>query len=274
MTSETATAETTEVVAMPKKRKDITTTKKGQDVVPAQEAAQPAPMSEAVTVWAMIDRASRDPAVDIEKFERLIAMRDRYEARDTERRFNDAVAAAKGEIPPIVKNREVDFTTQKGRTRYKHEDLAEIAKTIDPILSRHGLSYRFRSEQNGSRVTITCILSGHGYREETSLSAGEDHTGNKNDHQAVSSAATYLQRYTLKIALGLAASNDDDDGQAAGAGATISDEQAMAIVDMLEAKGSDRKAFCAYFKIATVADLQSKDFDRAISALKKKSAAQ
>lgn len=186
-----------------------------QEIVTHQESPAPAAVqqaqSEAGALISMIERAARDQNVDIEKFERLLAVKERVEAAAARRAFNEAVSMAKGEIPPIIKNRVVDFTSQKGRTHYRHEDLAGIASVVDPILNKHGLSYRFRSTQDGNRVTVTCILSHKdGYAEETALSAGEDHSGNKNAHQAIGSAATYLQRYTLKLALGLSASNDDD----------------------------------------------------------------
>jgi hypothetical protein len=138
-------------------------------------------------------------------------MKERVERHQAEREFNAAIAAAKLEIGPIVKNKKVDFTSAKGRTNYRHEDLAEIARTIDPILARNGLSYRHKSEQAGQKLRVTCIVShAGGYSEKTTLEAAEDHSGNKNTIQAIGSAATYLQRYTLKLALGLSASADDD----------------------------------------------------------------
>jgi hypothetical protein len=47
------------------------------------------------------------------------------------------------------------------------------------------------------------------------LRAGADQSGAKNSIQAIGSTISYLQRYTLKAALGLAAANDDD-GKASG----------------------------------------------------------
>lgn len=167
--------------------------------------------SEAGALMSFIERAARDTNVDVDKFERLMVMKERLERQLAEREFNAAVAAAKLEIGPIVKNKTVDFTSAKGRTNYRHEDLAEIARTIDPILARNGLSYRHKSEQAAGKVRVTCIVShSAGYSENTTLEASEDHSGNKNTIQAIGSAATYLQRYTLKLALGLSASTDDD----------------------------------------------------------------
>lgn len=192
-------------------------------ITSGRDATYPPPASAAPadSLLSAIIRAASDPNVDIEKFERLMAMRERLETAQEKRDFNLAVANAKADIGPILKNREVDFTSPKGRTNYRHEDLSAVTKAIDGPLSRQGLSYRFSARQevqgDARRVTITCIVSRGGYCEEATLSAYEDHSGGKNNIQAIVSTATYLQRATLKLALGLAAGHDDD-GRAAGGG--------------------------------------------------------
>ena len=231
-----------------------------------------APVSEsAALMWqATIERAARDPTVDIEKFERLMLMKERIEAKAAEKDFNAAVALAKGGIGPIIKNKTVDFTSQKGRTNYQHEDFAEVARTVDPVLSQHGLSYRFRSSQSAGKLKVTCILTHQsGHSEETTLEVAEDHTGNKNDIQSIGSAATYLQRYTLKLALGLASSVDTD-GKVAGA--LISEKQEEELRKKIAALDTDIPAFCRYFKIEKFADLKATDFARAMTALNRKAA--
>lgn len=169
----------------------------------------------ALTPMEMIDRALTSGA-SVETLDKLMALQERWEANQARKAFDQAIAAARAQIPPIIKNREVDFTTGKGRTNYAYEDFAAIARTVDPILSQHGLSYRFRTAQEGPNITVTCILShSGGYSETTSLTAGRDESGNKNSIQAVGSTATYLQRYTLKASLGLSVSHDDDAAAAA-----------------------------------------------------------
>ena len=217
--------------------------------------------NEADAILSIIERAARDTNVDVDKFERLMAMQERVEAKIAVRAFNDAVASAKGEFGSISKNRTVDFTSQKGRTNYRHEDFSSIAGVVDPVLARHGLSYRFRSAQAGQKITVTCILSHRqGHSEETTLESGEDHSGNKNSTQAIGSAATYLQRYTLKLALGLASSHDDDGQKAGGEPATA------ATVDEIEAliaaTSSNRAWFLQEFSVETLDDLTGKQRDR------------
>ena len=165
---------------------------------------------------SLIERLVLNPDADLDKLERMLALKREHDRDNARISFAGALAAARSKIPPIVKDATVDFTTRDGkRTNYQHETLAGIAKVIDPILSEYGLSYRFRTNQGSGGVQVTCIIAhAHGHSEETSLSCAPDGSGSKNAFQAVGSAVTYLQRYTLKAALGLSAEMDDD-GQSA-----------------------------------------------------------
>jgi hypothetical protein len=168
------------------------------------------PQRVAVTPMQMLQVAVERGA-DMAQLEKLMDLQERWEKNQARKAFNEAIGAAKGNIKPIVKKRTVDFTTSKGRTNYAYEDLALIAEEIDPILSAVGLSYRFRSTQERNEITVTCIIAHRdGHSEETTLKTLNDESGNKNAIQSIGSAVTYLQRYTLKLALGLSAAKDDD----------------------------------------------------------------
>jgi hypothetical protein len=227
----------------------------------------------AVTPMDMLNRAVSSGA-SLEMVERLMTLQERWKASQALEAFNEAMAAAKAEIPNITKNREVDFTSAKGRTNYRYEDLGNIAKTVQPILAKQGLSYRYRATSNVNEpVTVTCVVSHRlGHFEEITLSAGRDESGNKNSIQAVGSTITYLQRMTLKAALGLAVSNDDDGKQADTADA-ISLEQVEQLVALADEVDADKEAFCRYFRVGGMAEITTKDFPRAIAALNKKRAA-
>lgn len=184
------------------------------DLTPINEAGTAVVAADPMV--SMIERVVMNPQADLDKLERMLAMKERLDAQNARVAFAGALSAARAEIPPIVKDATVDFTSGKGRTHYKHETLAGIAKVIDPVLAQYGLSYRFRTSQNGGGVTVTCIIAhSSGHSEETSLSCTPDVSGSKNAFQAVGSAVTYLQRYTLKAALGLSAEVDDDAQSAA-----------------------------------------------------------
>lgn len=205
----------------------------------------------------------------------MLAMSRELAADQARRAFDAALSAAKAEIPPILKNRVVDFTSAKGRTNYRHEDMGEIARTVDPILARHGLSYRFRTEQeNGGAIKVTCVVAHRdGHAEENALTAGRDESGNKNNIQAVGSTITYLQRYTLKAALGLAASNDDDGrkhGQAEEDNDLVNIEQRDELLKLIADTSTDVSLFCKYYKIEAVPDLPASKFASAKKRLAEK----
>lgn len=222
------------------------------------------------TPMGMIQRAIEQNA-SIETLAKLMDLQERYERNQARRAFDNALASAKSEVPVILKNRTVDYQGDKGRVTYQHEDLAEIARTIDPILSRHGLSYRYRTEQKeGGAISVTCIISHRdGHSEENTLTGGRDESGKKNNLQAVGSTVTYLQRYTLKAALGLAAAKDDDAKTAVPVD-TITTEQLATLRKKIEATDSDIAAFCGIFRIEALPDMQARDFTRAVALLDKK----
>ena len=159
---------------------------------------------------ALIERAITAGS-GIETIERLMDLQERADAKRARMCFDAAIAEARAKIKPIVKTAKVDYTGAKGRTAYQHETLDAIATQIDPILADHGLSYRFRSAQSPGMIIVTCIIAHReGHSEEVPLSGPPDQSGSKNPYQAIGSAVTYLQRYTLKLALGLSAAKDDD----------------------------------------------------------------
>jgi len=172
-----------------------------------------------ITPMDLLQRAVTS-GVDVVVWEKLMGLQERWDANKAHKAYAAAMADAKAEFPPIKKDRVVDFTNRQGqRTYYRFADMATIAEAIDKPLSKHGLTYRFRTVTTAPTVvTVTCVVSHRdGYSEENSLSATADISGNKNAIQAIGSAVTYLQRYTLNAALGLTAS-EDDDGQSAGTG--------------------------------------------------------
>jgi hypothetical protein len=225
-----------------------------------------APKNNALTPMDMLDRAIATGA-GIDVLSKLMELNERWDRNQARKAFDQAMAEAKAEIPVILKNRTVDFTSAKGRTNYRHEDFAEIARTVDPILSKHGLSYRFRTTSAANEpVTVTCIVSHRlGHFEENTLSAGRDDSGNKNGIQAIGSTQTYLQRYTLKAALGLAASTDDDAAKAETG--TLTPERVTALQTLIDDAGVDIAKVCAFMKVDALADIDAKDFPKAVDAI-------
>ena len=169
----------------------------------------------APTPMMMLQMAVQQGA-SVEQLERLMALQERYEANEAKKEFVAAMTKFKESPAVIEKNKTVDFTSQKGRTHYKHATLANVCDAIGPELSKVGISHRWETEQlEGGAIKVTCILThARGHSEKVWLQASRDESGNKNNIQAVGSTVTYLQRYTLLAATGMAVADQrDDDGR-------------------------------------------------------------
>mgnify|MGYP000541184124 FL=1 len=118
---------------------------------------------------------------------------------------------------------------------------------------------------------VTCILSHRdGHSEESSLSGPADASGSKNAIQAIGSTLTYLQRYTLVQALGLAA-GDDDDGKAGGIGdGAITEQQAARLRLLIEETGTAIDRFCSYMGVESIPEIPAGQYQRAVTSLEKK----
>jgi len=188
-------------------------------------------------------------------------------ADEARRAFDEAVADAKSELRPIVKRRQAHNST--------YADFGDVADAVDPIISKYGLSYRHKATQSPT-ISVTCVLSHKaGHSEETTLTAGPDKTGAKNDIQAIGSTLTYLQRYTLMLALGLSTTKDDD-GSAAGVGELINLEQVETLQALINETQSDVAKFCQVMKVSALPNIPANKFSDALAKLnaKKQRAAQ
>lgn len=164
----------------------------------------------------VISRAARDPSVDIDKMERLIAMQERVQARDAEVAFSVAFAAMQPDLPSIARNGQI---VHKGQVISDFAEWEDINRAITPVLSAHGFSLSFKPQPSGQgeRVSVTAILRHRGgHKDEATLSLPMDTSGAKNAVQSVGSTLSYSKRYAAILILNLTTEGDDDDGSKAG----------------------------------------------------------
>lgn len=176
-----------------------------------------APVNAALAPDQLLAKAlERDINPDV--LSRMMDLYERHEHMQAERQYVTAMAAFKADPPAIRKTKHVSYASKGGKTDYHHAPLDEVVRAISVAMSPHGLSFRWRTQQLDGLISVTCVLQ-HvgGHSEEVTLQASPDQSGGKNSIQAVGSTVTYLQRYTLLAATGLAAEEQDDDGQAAAA---------------------------------------------------------
>ncbi len=178
------------------------------------QAAPPSPL------MGIIAAASTDGNVDADKLMKLLEADERYEKRQAKKAFVVSMASFKADPPKILKDKNVSYPTKTGSTTFNHATLGNVVETIGQALTTHGLTASWQTDytEKGA-VEVTCNIT-HilGHSESCRLQSAPDGSGGKNSIQAIGSAVTYLQRYTLLALCGLA-TYEDDDGNGAGKGA-------------------------------------------------------
>lgn len=158
---------------------------------------------------------------DIAQIEKFMELQMRWEADQARKAFVADMAEFKKAPPEVVKDKLVQYSG----TSYMHASLGNVTEAIVAGLAMHGFSHRWDTQQEGGQIVVTCILTHKlGHSERTTLSGTKDDSGKKNGIQQVASTITYLQRYTLLAATGIATKEQpDDDGRAAELDTTLAD---------------------------------------------------
>lgn len=152
-----------------------------------------------------------EQGANVDKLAKLLELQERWQANQARQAYNAAMAKFKQRPPKITKNKHVKFDD----TEYDHATLDHVTEAITETLSAVGISHKWKMCQS-PEISVTCVLTHEmGHSEETTLKASPDTSGSKNSIQAIGSTVTYLQRYTLLAAVGLAAAGMDNDGRAA-----------------------------------------------------------
>jgi hypothetical protein len=235
-----------------------------------REDALPAPATESAAIFSMIERAARDPSVDLDKMERLMRMRKDMMAEQAERAFNLAMKSAQSEMRPVAAD------AVNPQTRSKYATYAKLDRELRPIYTRNGFSLSFDEADSPKEdhIRVVCYLShedGHTRTYHKDMPA--DGKGAKGGDvmtkiHATGAASSYGARYILKGVFNIAVGEDDSDGNEPTA--KISANQVTEIRELLEAKGGDVRKLCEYFDITGLADIPAAKFARVKAAIMKK----
>lgn len=165
--------------------------------------------------------------ITLEQMQVFQGMCERWEANEARKAFVVAMNRFKANPPQIEKNKHVKF----GQTEYDHATLDHVCKVLTKSLGEYGVTHRWKVDQADGAIRVTCILTHElGHSEETTLQGPADNSGSKNAIQQIASTVTYLQRYTLLAATGMAAGVADNDGASLQAGG-LTDERFVALQD-------------------------------------------
>ena len=182
-----------------------------------------------------------EKGASLEQLEKFMDLKDRHDKSEAQKAFTQALSRFKAEGVNIEKDKDVAY----GQTFYSHASLGNIISKATPILSKHGFSHRWETNQTDGTITVKCILThSQGHSESTQLQSAPDNTGGKNSIQAIASSITYLERYTFLAITGLAVKDQiDDDGKTAIDVEYIDDKQLGVLRDLINATDTDEDFF-------------------------------
>jgi hypothetical protein len=233
------------------------------------QAASPAPApAEQGALVSMIERAARDPAVDMDKLERLVLMQERMLLSAAELRFNEAMALAQAEMGRIA----TDASNTQTKSRYA--TYAAIDRVIRPIYTKHGFALSFDTEDGAPQdhVRIICFVSNGGFTRKYKADMPADGKGAKGGDvmtktHAMGAGMQYGQRYLVKLIFNLAIGTDDD-GNAAGNKPVTADEAAE-LAKIVQATGADINKVLTAFQIESLSDLPASKFEECKNRLQR-----
>lgn len=158
-------------------------------------------------------RIAVEKGADLDYLGKLMDLQERWEANEARKAFVAAMAAFKAEPVKILKNKQVYFQSQKGVTNYWHAELSDVTNAVGPAMAKHGLTFDWDVHQQSGKIVVDCVVThSMGHFKKVTMEGPLDATGNKNAIQQAGSTVTYLQRYTLLSAIGMATQGADDDG--------------------------------------------------------------
>lgn len=207
---------------------------------------------------------------DVATLERLLAMNERIVAKQAEIAFNEAMARLQQKLPIIHQASAIKHGDKLIAKYAKYED---IDRQIRSLYVQEGFSMSYDSVNNEDKtVTYTGKVS-HvaGHSRDAQIVLPADKGPGRNEVQSHGSTVTYAKRYLLTMLLNLVFTNEDDDGNAAGAKPSTEDMVAE-IEELITKVGADRQKFLEHFKVTEVEDLSASDFAKAKTMLKAKGA--
>lgn len=233
------------------------------------------PAKETTGFLAIIERAASDPAIDVEKLERMMAMQERIMAKNAEIAFNQALARISAKMPRIVKGGSVGYKEDKNdknsstKEAFKFARYEDIDAVVRPLLVEEGFSLSYTTEQ---REGGGCIMHGtlshkDGHSRTASVPLALDTSGGKNNIQAMGSTTSYGRRYTMCMLLNIVTVGEDDDGKGI---EFVTTEQALEIDVMIGQVGADKAKFLSVLGVDDVRHIRASEHKKAISLLKKK----
>lgn len=223
---------------------------------------------ESTALITVIERAARDPSIDIDKMERLLAMQEKIFAKQAEAAFNAAMSVCQADMPQIVPR------SANEQTSSMYAALEEIDRVARPIYTRHGFALSFGTidcpvEGCFRQTCLATHSAGHARPYQADLPsdmAGIKGNPNKTGIQAFGSTMSYGQRYMTKLVFNIVIGGEDNDGN----GPTLGPGQLESIRKLLKDANTDEKTFLEFWRIDSLEKMPAFNYPVVVDMLEKR----
>lgn len=187
---------------------------------------------------------------NVAALEKLTGLMERFDAKRSEKLFNEAFVRLQQKLPKIQANKPVTNSKEKGGgLRYYFAPYEDIMDKLQPFLIEEGFTVSFSQQfqAEGNRIIVKCTIrhtAGHSVTNECSIRVSKP--PGANESQGDGSTTTYAKRFALCDAFNIVIGKDTDGGQDDDArveGDVISAEEARELRARVRAIKSDEYKF-------------------------------
>jgi hypothetical protein len=170
-------------------------------------------VSDGASLMNAIAQAARDPDCDVDKMERLMAMRREIQHEQAEAEFNQAMTQVQTAM------RRVGADKRNSQTNSDYATYAKLDRYLRPLYTAEGFALSFGTEESPivEMVRVVCHVSHRGgFTRKYLIDMPADGKGAKGNDvmtktHATGSATQYGMRYLLKMIFNVAIGEDPDD---------------------------------------------------------------
>jgi hypothetical protein len=217
-------------------------------------------------------QAAMDAQLAPEALEKYMQLYERWEDRQAERAYNEAMNACQAEIMPVIRTK---FNNQ---TSSYYAALEDVDEMIRPIYTRHGFSLVYGSAESPMSEHYRCTVEVRhkdGHKTFAFMDAPRDDKGmkgtpNKTPVQGVVSTMAYLRRTLTCMVFNIPMKGQDKDGQRPQNVPCITDEQVAKLNEWMIEKEVKLEDFLTWAEVDALDALPMSKYTTAIQMLKER----
>ncbi len=224
-------------------------------------------------IMQIVERMLREPTFDLDRVEKMLALKAQWEAAEAKKAYMVAMADFKKDLPVFFKTKHADYGA--GKPKFDYAPIEEVTAKLVPAMAMFGLTHNWIPTANADgKITVKCVVThrlGHSESIDSPPVAPNNNPA-MSPSQNMQATITFWQRRTLESITGTAASNlpDIDESQASGEEGFIDEKQIANIEALLTEVNSHMDSFLRVIKVDSLSHIRSGAYDTVIALLEAK----